>query len=54
MPITSKELKLKVLTLQAKVACYKTEEAKQALEKAKAKERKAMQSWWSTLLVNKF
>ena len=42
MPITSKELKLKVLTLQAKTACYKTEKAKQALEEAKAEERKAM------------
>jgi len=42
MPITSKELKLKVLTLQAKIAFYKSEEAKQAYDKAKTEERKAM------------
>jgi len=42
MPITSKELKLKVLTHKAKLAFYEVQEAKRAYEKAKAEERKAM------------
>jgi hypothetical protein len=42
MPITSKELKLKVLTHKAKLAYYEVQEAKRVYEKAEAEERKAM------------
>lgn len=42
MPITSKELKLKVLILQAKIAYHETQEAKRAFDKARAEEGKIM------------
>jgi len=42
MPITSKELKRKVLTHKAQLAYYEVQEAKRAYEKAEAEERKAM------------